>query len=172
MPLQTLDDLFHDTLRDVYYAEKKLTKVLPKMAKNATNPDLQKAFKNHLSETEGHVGRLEQVFKLIDKPARGKKCDAMDGLAKEGEHVIEEGEDETVLDAGLIASAQAVEHYEIARYGALVGWAAQLGNNKAAALLQKTLDEEKACDELLNGLSGDINAAAAAPAEDEEEEAA
>jgi ferritin-like metal-binding protein YciE len=168
MPLNTLEDLFHDTLRDMYYAEKKLTKVLPKMAKKASNEELSAAFTQHLKETEGHVQRLEQVFGLIDKSARAKKCEAMEGLAKEGDHVIEEGEDDAVLDAGLIASAQAVEHYEIARYGALVSWAELMGNTKAAALLQKTLDEEKACDELLTSLSESVNETANAPAEEEE----
>lgn len=160
MPLNTLDDLFHDTLRDVYYAEKKLTKVLPKMAKNATSEELAAAFKQHLTETEGHVARIEEVFELIDKPARAKKCDAIEGLAKEGDHVIEEGKDDAVLDAGLIASAQAVEHYEIARYGTLIAWAELLGNKKAADLLKKTLAEEEACDELLTELSGAVNDAA------------
>jgi ferritin-like metal-binding protein YciE len=167
MPMKTLEDLFHDTLRDVYYAEKKLTKVLPKMAKNATNEELAGAFEKHLAETENHVSRIEEVFELIDKPARAKKCEAMDGLAAEGNHVIEEGKDDAVLDAGLIASAQAVEHYEIARYGTLVAWAELMGNNKAASLLQKTLDEEKACDEVLSGLAAGINEAANAPEERE-----
>ena len=167
MPLKSLDDLFHDTLRDVYYAEKKLTKVLPKMAKNASNEELVAAFEKHLGETENQVARLEQVFELIGKPARAKKCEAMEGLAAEGDHVIEEAEDDAVLDAGLIASAQAVEHYEIARYGALIAWAEQMGNKKAVKLLQETLDEEKACDELLSGLAGAINEAATAPEEEE-----
>jgi len=167
MPMKTLEDLFHDTLRDVYYAEKKLTKVLPKMAKNATSEELASAFEKHLAETEGHVSRIEEVFALIDKPARAKKCEAIEGLAAEGDHVIEEGKDDAVLDAGLVASAQAVEHYEIARYGALVAWAELMGNKKAAALLQKTLDEEKACDETLSGLADSINEAANAPDERE-----
>lgn len=167
MPMKTLEDLFHDTLRDVYYAEKKLTKVLPKMGKNATNEDLAAAFEKHLGETENQVARLEQVFDLIGKPARAKKCEAMEGLAAEGEHVIEEGENDAVLDAGLIASAQAVEHYEIARYGALIAWAEQLGNKKAVALLQ-TLAEEKACDELLSQLSEAVNELANASEEEEE----
>ena len=115
MPMNTLADLFHETLRDVYYAEKKLLKALPKMAKNASDEGLASAFTNHLAETEGQVERLEKVFEMIGKPARGKKCDAMEGLVAEGEGVIEDAEDDSVKDAGLIAAAQAVEHYEIAR---------------------------------------------------------
>lgn len=157
MPVNSLADLFHETLRDVLYAEKKLTKALPKMAKNATNGQLSEAFTNHLRETEGHVERLEQIFEMIGKTPRGKKCPAMDGLVEEGGEVMEEAEDDATRDAGIIAAAQAVEHYEIARYGALAAWAKLLGENDAAGLLEETLQEEKNADALLNQISEQIN---------------
>jgi ferritin-like metal-binding protein YciE len=157
MPLDSLDALFEDTLRDMYYAEKKLTRILPKMAKKATTEELAEAFTAHASETEGQVERLEKVFEMIDKTARGKKCEALEGLSAEGDHVMEEAEEDGVLDAGLIASAQAVEHYEIARYGTLIAWANQLEMPDAASLLEETLAEEKAADEKLNGLAEKIN---------------
>jgi ferritin-like metal-binding protein YciE len=157
MALDSLDALFEDTLRDVYYAEKKLTKILPKMAKKAGASELADAFLSHATETEGHVKRLEKIFGMIDKAARGKKCEALEGLSAEGDHVMEEAETEAVLDAGLIASAQAVEHYEIARYGTLIAWAGQLNMSDAASLLEETLAEEKAADEKLSGLAEKIN---------------
>jgi len=160
MTIGTLEDLFHDTLRDMYYAEKKLTKVLPKMARNASDEKLANAFEQHLAETEEHVQRIEQVFEMIGKTARAKKCEAMEGLAKEGDHIIKDGDAAAVTDAGLIASAQAVEHYEIARYGTLIAWANMMGKGEAAKLLEKTLEEEKACDELLGRLAEPINEAA------------
>jgi ferritin-like metal-binding protein YciE len=160
MSLKTLDDLFEDTLRDIYYAEKKLVRTLPKMAKKATNEELSQAFINHKTETEGQVTRLEEIFEIIGKTPRGKTCDAMDGLVAEGSAIMEEAEDDRVMDAGLIASAQAVEHYEIARYGTLIAWADQLNLRKASALLQETLAEEKAADKLLSGIAEMANPAA------------
>jgi len=161
MAMDSLDALFEDTLRDMYYAEKKLIKILPKMARKATTEDLAEAFTSHAEETEGHVERLEKIFGMLDKTPRAKKCEALEGLSAEGDHVMEEAEDEGVLDAGLIASAQAVEHYEIARYGALIAWAKQLDMNEAADLLAETLEEEKAADEKLNGLAETVNPMAA-----------
>jgi len=157
MPLASLDDLFHDTLRDVFYAEKKLVKTLPKLAKKVSNEELSQALTNHLEETEKQVSRLEQVFAMIGKPARGKTCEAMDGLVEEGNGVVEDAEDGAVLDAGILAAAQAVEHYEIARYGALIAWAKVLGLTNAAELLGETLAEEEAADQLLNQISEQIN---------------
>jgi ferritin-like metal-binding protein YciE len=157
MALDSLDALFEDTLRDMYYAEKKLTSILPKMAKKATTAELADALTSHAEETEGQVGRLEEIFKLIDKTPRGKKCEALEGLRAEGDHVMEEAEENGVMDAGLVASAQAVEHYEIARYGALIAWANQLEMTEAAALLEETLAEEKAADEKLSGIAEQVN---------------
>jgi ferritin-like metal-binding protein YciE len=160
MPVSSLTDLFHDTLRDVYWAEKHLVKALPKMAKAASSADLTEAILKHQAETETHVERLEKVFSIIDKAARAKKCEAMVGLSAEGDHVLEEVEDDEVRDVGIIGAAQAVEHYEIARYGTLAAWAKQLGLNDAAKLLAETLEEEKAADETLNELAETINAEA------------
>ncbi len=157
MALATLDALFEDLLRDVYYAEKKLTKILPKMAKKASTPALADAFTSHAAETEGQVERLENVFEIIGKAPRAKKCEALEGLAAEGDAVIEEAETDAVLDVGLIASAQAVEHYEMARYGTLIAWAEELGLSKAVSLLEETLEEEKAADEKLSGLAEEAN---------------
>jgi ferritin-like metal-binding protein YciE len=161
MPMDSLEALFEDTLRDMYYAEKKLTKILPKMAKKATTEELAEAFASHAEETQGQVERLEQVFKLIDKTPRAKKCEALEGLSAEGDHVMQEADDDGVMDAGLIASAQAVEHYEIARYGALIAWANQLDMADAAELLTESLEEEKAADEKLSGLAETVNPTAA-----------
>ncbi|MGE3876290.1 MAG: ferritin-like domain-containing protein [Parvibaculaceae bacterium] len=157
MPLNTLDALFEDTLRDMYYAEKKLVKTLPKMAKKASSEDLADAFTSHKTETEGHVERIEKVFEILGRPARAKKCEAMEGLAKEGTHVMDEAEEDGVLDAGLIASAQAVEHYEIARYGTLIAWANQLDLKDAVSLLEENLAEEKAADEKLSSIAETVN---------------
>lgn len=155
---KTLDTLFLDTLKDIYYAEKKIVKTLPKMAKAAVGPDLKAGFEKHQAETEGHVDRLEQVFELIGKPARGKTCPAIDGILEEGAEIMSEYKGSAALDAGLIASAQAVEHYEMARYGTLVAWANSLGMSDAAELLQATLAEEEATDETLSKLAeGDAN---------------
>src|SRR5437773_2667830 len=157
MPMRSLADLVHETLSDVYYAEKKLTKTLPKMAKKASSEDLSSAITDHLHETEGHVERLEQIFGMIDKTARAKKCPAMDGLIAEADETVAEAEDDATRDAAIIASAQTVEHYEIARYGTLATWAELLGYAEAKDLLGQTLNEEKAADEKLTGLAEDIN---------------
>lgn len=150
MPTEkTLDDLFLDTLKDIYYAEKQILKTLPKMAKAATAPELKAGFEQHLEETEGHIERLEQVFELIGKPARGKTCEAILGIIEEGKSIIDEFKNAPALDAGLVSSAQAVEHYEIARYGTLKTWAQQLGLTQAVSLLDATLKEEIATDKKL-----------------------
>jgi len=148
-----LEELFHDTLKDIYYAEKKILTALPKMAKAAQNEDLKAAFEKHEGETEQQVSRLEQVFELIDKKPQGKKCPAIDGIIEEGQDIIKEFKGSPALDAGLLSAAQAVEHYEIARYGTLRTWADELGIKDAATLLQTTLDEEGATDEALTELA-------------------
>lgn len=168
MAISNLEDLFHETLRDMYYAEKKLVKTLPKLAKAASNEDLSEAFSTHAEETRVQVGRLEEIFKMIEKAARGKKCPAMDGLIEEGSELLEEAEEDAVKDAGILAAAQAVEHYEIARYGALVEWAKLLGHDDAAELLEESLNEEKAADELLTSLSEVVNSASNTEEEDRE----
>ena len=141
-----LRDLFVDELKDIYWAEKALVKALPKMAKNATTPNLVDGILNHLEETKNHVTRLEEVFSIIGEKAVAKKCDAMDGILKEGEGILEETEPGVVRDAGIIAASQKVEHYEIATYGTLAAWAGTLGEVKAAELLWETLNEEKQAD--------------------------
>lgn len=148
-----LDDLFHETLKDIYYAEKKILTALPKMAKAAHSEELQAAFEKHEGETEGQVERLERVFATIGHPAKGKTCDALNGIVDEGKEIMKEFKGSPALDAGLIASAQAVEHYEISRYGTLKAWAEQLGLNEAASLLDQTLQEEKKTDEALTELA-------------------
>jgi len=150
---KTLDDLFLDTLKDIYYAEKQILKTLPKMAKAAQSPELKKAFETHRDETEGHVERLTEVFELIGKAPRGKTCDAILGIIEEGKAIIEEFEGSSALDAGLVAAAQAVEHYEMARYGTLKAWAQQLGLKDAVTLLDQTLGEETKTDKLLSQLA-------------------
>jgi ferritin-like metal-binding protein YciE len=157
MPANDMLDLFHDTLRDMYWAEKHLLKALPKLAKKAATEELAQALRDHRDETERQVERLDRVFDIIGKKPRGKKCEAMVGLSEEADHVIEEVEDELVRDAGIIGAAQAVEHYEIARYGTLTAWAKLLGETEAAQLLHETLEEEKAADEKLTALSRSIN---------------
>lgn len=147
---KTLDDLFLDTLKDIYYAEKQILKALPKMAKAAQSPELKAGFEQHLEETEGHVERLEQVFELIGKPARGKTCEAILGIIEEGKSIMDEFKGTPALDAGLVSAAQAVEHYEIARYGTLKNWAGQMGLKDAVSLLDATLKEEVATDEKLS----------------------
>lgn len=147
-----LEDLFLDGLKDIYYAEKKILKALPKMAKGAEAEEVSAAFEKHRAETEGQVDRLEQIFELLDKPARGKTCPAIDGILEEGSEILEEYKGFPAIDAGLVAAAQAVEHYEIARYGTLIAWAEQLGMKDAAKLLQATLQEESATDEALSAL--------------------
>ena len=158
-----LNDLFLDTLKDIYYAEKQILRALPKMAKAAHSDKLRAAFEKHHGETEGQVERLEQVFELIDKPARGKTCEAMQGLLDEGKEIMEEYKGTEALDAGMVAAAQAVEHYEIARYGTLKQWAQQLGIMDAVRLLDETLQEEKKTDEALTSLAeASVNLEAAA----------
>jgi ferritin-like metal-binding protein YciE len=153
MSVQSMEDLFLETLKDIYYAEKHILKALPGMAKKADEPSLKDALETHRKETEGQIDRLEQVFKLCDTAARGKKCDAIEGILAEAKEHMAEIKSEAVLDAGIIASAQAVEHYEITRYGTLIAWAKQLGMNEAADLLEETLKEEKHADELLTKIA-------------------
>ena len=148
-----LDELFHDTLKDIYYAEKKILSALPKMAKAAQNDDLTAAFEKHEGETEGQISRLEQVFELIEEKPQGKKCAAIEGILEEGQEIMKEYKGSPALDAGLLAAAQAVEHYEISRYGTLRTWAQELGLGDAVKLLQETLDEEEATDEALTELA-------------------
>ena len=163
MTIENLDDLFLHTLKDVLYAERKILKALPKMERKATDAKLKAALSSHRDETEDHVVRLEDVFEILGKPARGAKCDAMVGLVEEAEGLMAEIDDAETMDVALISLAQAVEHYEIARYGTLVAWANQLGHSKAAALLKSTLDEEYGADKALSKLAEKrLNATAAA----------
>jgi len=151
---KTLEDLFLENLKDIYYAERKILVALPKMAKAVNSDQLRAAFENHVEETKGQVERLKQVFKMLEQSPKGKTCPAILGLVEEGEEVMEDFEDSPALDAGLLSGAQAVEHYEMARYGTLVAWAEQLGMKEAAKLLQQTLEEEKKTDALLSKLAG------------------
>jgi len=166
---QTLHDAFLDELRDAYDAEKQLVKALPKLAKAATSTELRQAFVDHLEETNGHVEKLEQVFQICEEKAKGKHCDGMAGIIEEGKSVMDEDYEGATMDACLIASAQRVEHYEMAAYGTLVAWAKGMGMNDAAELLQEILDEEKAADEKLTSIaeSGVNEQAAAGVNEDE-----
>jgi ferritin-like metal-binding protein YciE len=148
-----LDELFHDTLKDIFYAEKKILTALPKMAKAAHNPDLRAAFEKHEGETEEQVARLEQVFEAIEKKPQGKKCPAIDGIIEEGQEIIKDYRRSPALDSGLLAAAQAVEHYEISRYGTLRTWANELGLSQAVTLLETTLKEEKNTDAALTELA-------------------
>ena len=150
---KTLEDLFHDTLKDIYYAERKILKALPKMKRAAQSDDLKAAFEKHREETEGHVERLQQVFEILGKQPRGKTCDAIEGIVSEGEEIMEEFKGTAALDAGLISSAQAVEHYEITRYGTLKRWATELGLSDAAKLFDQTLQEESKTDADLTKLA-------------------
>ena len=150
---KTLEDLFHDTLKAIYFAEKKILTALPKMAKAAQSDELRAAFEKHHAETERQVERLEQVFDLIGKKAQGKTCDAIVGIVEEGQEVMKEYKGSPALDAGLLAGAQAVEHYEISRYGTLKAWAEKLGMTEAASLLDETLQQEKATDKKLTSLA-------------------
>jgi ferritin-like metal-binding protein YciE len=150
---KNLEDLFYETLKDIYYAEKTIVKALPKMAKNANSDELRQAFEQHLEETQGQVERLEQVFELIDKPARAKTCEAIKGLTEEAKEVMKDFKNSDALDAGLLSAAQAVEHYEISRYGTLIAWANQLGLDQAAELLEETLEEEKNTDKTLTKIA-------------------
>jgi ferritin-like metal-binding protein YciE len=160
--LKSLEDLFVNLLKDIYYAEKQILKALPKMAKKAESDELRQAFEHHVKETEGQVQRLEQVFELCGVKAAGKTCPAIKGIIEEGEESMKEAKDPDVLDAGMIADAQAVEHYEIARYGTMIAWANQLGMSDAANLLQQNLDQEYGADRLLTDLAeGRLNRQAA-----------
>jgi ferritin-like metal-binding protein YciE len=150
---KSLHDLFVNLLKDMYYAEKQILKALPKMAKKADSDELRQAFQHHLKETEGQVRRLEQIFALCDLKPSGKTCHAIKGILEEGEEDMKEAKDPDVLDAGMIADAQAVEHYEIARYGTMIAWANQLGLKDAADLLQETLDQEYNADRTLTDLA-------------------
>lgn len=148
-----LDELFHDTLRDIYFAEKKILSALPKMAKAAQSDDLRAAFERHHGETQDQVDRLEQVFELIGKKAQGKTCQAILGIVEEGQEIMKDYKNSPALDAGLLAGAQAVEHYEISRYGTLKSWANELGLEQAVGLLDETLQEEKATDAALTRIA-------------------
>jgi ferritin-like metal-binding protein YciE len=150
---KNLDDLFHDTLKDIYFAEKRILATLPKMAKAAQNEELKAAFQKHYTETEGQVDRLEQVFAIIKHKPQGKTCAAIVGITKEGAEIMQAYKGSPALDAGLLAAAQAVEHYEISRYGTLRTWAEELGLDDAAALLQATLDEEETTDQALTKIA-------------------
>ena len=161
MAEQTLDTLFHETLKDIYYAERKISTALRKMARAAQDPELKAAFQTHEQETQAQYERLSEVFDALGKRPTGKTCDAIEGIIAEAQEIMEEFKGSPALDAGLLAAAQAVEHYEIARYGTLKAWAAQLGLADAERLLDQTLQEETATDEILTGLAETvINAAA------------
>ena len=153
MKLESLHDVLTDLVRDLYNAESQLVKALPKMAKAANSDKLRAAFEKHHGETEGQVERLEQIFELLGKAARGKKCDAIEGILDEGKEIMEEYADTPALDAGLLAAAQAVEHYEISRYGTLKAWALKLNMPQAARLIDQTLAEEKKTDETLTKIA-------------------
>jgi len=160
--IKNMEDLFEHTLRDIYYAEKQIVKALPDMVEKSSDPQLKQGFQTHLRETENHVKRLEQVFHLMGKKPQGVDCPAIDGIIEEAQDVAGEVEQKSVLDAALIAAAQAVEHYEITRYGTLIAWANQLGHRDCVTLLQQTLDEEKATDKKLTAMAeGQVNRKAA-----------
>jgi ferritin-like metal-binding protein YciE len=156
MKLDNLRKLFVEELRDLYSAENQLVKALPKMATGASSEELKQALEDHLEQTQGHVERLEEVFEQLDETPKGKTCKAMKGLVEEGSEILEEDGEDSVVDAGIIAAAQKVEHYEIASYGTVRAWAGLLGENEAAELLQETLDEEGEANKLLNKLAQDI----------------
>src|SRR5207342_3265080 len=151
-----LDDLFHDTLKDIYFAEKKILRTLPKMAKAAQNEELKAAFEKHHGETEGQIERLEEVFATIKMKPQGKTCAAIVGITDEGAEIMEEYKGSPALDAGLLAAAQAVEHYEISRYGTLRTWAEELGLTEAVTLLEETLEEEEATDKALTQIAESV----------------
>jgi ferritin-like metal-binding protein YciE len=150
--LASVDDLFLDFLKDIYFAEKKILKSIPKLVKGAQNAELKAALTEHRAETEGQIERLQQVFEILGKPARAKTCEAINGLFEEADELFEDTEAGAVRDAGIVACAQAVEHYEMARYGALIAWAKLAGKGELVTLLQETLEQEKKADELLNKL--------------------
>jgi ferritin-like metal-binding protein YciE len=151
--IRTLDDLFVHTLQDIYYAENQITKALPTMISKATDPQLKQGFETHLTETKGHIKRLEQVFQMHGQTPKAVDCPAIDGIIKEANEIAGDIADKEVLDAGLLASAQAVEHYEITRYGTLIAWAKQLGRPDCARVLQQNLEEEKATDKKLTTIA-------------------
>jgi ferritin-like metal-binding protein YciE len=155
-PQKKLSDLFHETLKDIYFTENKIIKTLPKMAKAAQSKELAAAFNKHLRETQAQVKRLDRVFRIIGKPARGKPCEAINGIADEGAEIMKEFRGMPALDAGLVAAAQAVEHYEICRYGTLCTWAEQLGHEQSVKLLGENLDEEETTDEALSELAESV----------------
>lgn len=168
--MNTLRDSLVDEIKDLFNAEKQLTKALPKLAKNATNPDLRAALESHLAETHEQIARLEQIFELLDETARGKHCAGMAGIIEEGNDMLEEDAEDAVKDACIIAAGQRAEHYEMAAYGTSLAWANALGLEEVAALLQATLDEEKAADKKLSTLAeAGINEAATAGADEDEE---
>jgi ferritin-like metal-binding protein YciE len=151
--IKTLDDLFVHTLRDIYYAEKQIEKALPKMIDKATNPQLRGGFEKHLEETKGHIARVEQVFEMHGVQAKQVNCPAIDGILEEADELAGDVDDKKVLDAALIAAAQAVEHYEITRYGTLVAWAKELGRSDCASVLAENLKEEEATDRKLTQMA-------------------
>lgn len=166
--METLKDLFIEELKDLYHAEKQITKALPQMAKKANSEQLRKAFESHLKETENQISRLEKVFKELDMTPRAKKCEGMEGIIQEGKTMMQELEKSDTLDAALIAAAQKVEHYEIASYGTVRAYAQQLNYKNAASMLQETLEEESAANEKLNNLAlNQINAEAVDESEEE-----
>ena len=152
-PIKTLDDLFVHTLQDIYYAENQITKNLPTMIEKASNPELKAAFQHHLGETKNHITRLEQVFKMHGQPVKAVTCAAMDGILSEAKEIISDCGDPQVCDAAMLSAAQAVEHYEITRYGSLTAYARQLGRDDCAAVLHQTLEEEKAADHKLSRIA-------------------
>ena len=161
--LHSMNDLFVHTLRDIYYAENRIVKSLPDMIEKASNPQLKQAFKSHLGDTENHISRLQEVFRMYGVEVKGVDCPAIDGILEEADDVAGEVDDNVVLDAALVAAAQAVEHYEITRYGSLIAWAKQLGRNDCASVLAKNLEEEKAADRKLSLMAeSGVNAAATA----------
>lgn len=169
MPIKNLEDLFIDKLKDIYDAERRITKALPKMAKSATSEELRSAFEEHLQQTEGHIERLDRIFEGLDMTPGRKPCHGMMGLLEEGKELMEKEAPDSVMDAGLISAAQEVEHYEIGSYGTLKAWADLLGKKDEAKLLQQTLDEEEQTDETLTRIAESINARAL-EGEDEEDE--
>ena len=167
--METFSELFEETLKDIYYAEKAILKALPKMAKKASSKKLQAAFTKHEKETKGQIERLDQVFELLGKRAAGKKCPAIEGIIEEAEEVMKEAKDDTIRDAAMLAAAQAVEHYEISRYGTLVAWADKMEMSGAAELLNATLEEEKTTDKKLTELAeSEINVEAEATDDEEQ----
>ncbi|MBY5770076.1 ferritin-like domain-containing protein [Rhizobium leguminosarum] len=159
---KNLSDLLYETLKDIYFAENQILTALPKMAEAARSPDLKQAFQTHWEQTEGQVERLEQIFELIGQPAKQKTCSAILGMIEEGKEMMEEFKGTPALDPGLLAGAQAIEHYEISRYGTMLSWARTLGHDEVAELLGQTLDEEESTDELLSEIAETaVNAAAA-----------